>query len=79
MRRRERKVNIKERTLIKLKWALDEGDLSTAREIVDDCLDLVHRERVRKAKRELYEARESGEISPSLYDYLYKQLEDSLP
>lgn len=76
---RERRVNIKVGTLWKLSKALDRGDLSTIRRILDDCLDFAHQERVRQAKRELYEARESGEISPSLYDYLYKQLEDSLP
>ena len=76
---RPQKVRIKVHTLRKLKAALNAGDLSAAFELVEDCLDLEHPERVRKAKRELYEARESGEISPSLYDYLYKQLEDSLP
>lgn len=76
---RPQKVRIKVHTLRKLKAALNAGDLNTVQALVNDCLDLEHLERVRKAKRELYEARESGEISPSLYDYLYKQLEDSLP
>lgn len=79
MAKRWKKVQVKEATLVKLKYALDTGDLSTAREIVDDCLDMRHQERVRQAKRELYEAREKGVIDRALYDYLYDQLEDSIP
>ena len=77
--RQPRKVRIKVATLRKLKKALLEGDASTAVEIVEDCLDLENMERVRIAKRELYEARESGAISPALYDQFYAELEALLP
>lgn len=76
---RERRVNIKVGTLWKLSKALDRGDLSTIRRILDDCLDFAHQERVRQAKRELYEARQAGRITQGLYEVLYQQLEDSIP
>ena len=76
---KEARVSIKVHTLRKLKAALDAGDLNTVQALVNDCLDLEHMERVRTAKRQLYEARECGNISYELYRELYDQLEESLP
>lgn len=77
--RQPRKVRIKVATLRKLKSALLAGDTGIALELVEDCLDLENMERVRIAKRELYEARESGAISPALYEHFYAELEALLP